>query len=169
MRKYFVMAITLALLSGGCSLFGSSADPILEEETVTQTVTPEATTTTAAVAEVSGSKAEAQVKAELDQMGKKLASQAARTRIPSAKNKEVRQVGNEYVATYIVVNSERVSTQLRPSSVSGKEYVGIISYSEDIMECRGKTRQEALSAPCNRVGTRNLREMIRYDGKKWLD
>ena len=46
-------------------------------------------------------------------------------------------------------------------------YVGFIRYSEQVYECRGASKSGALSAPCEKIKTRNLNEMIRYDGKKW--
>ena len=46
-------------------------------------------------------------------------------------------------------------------------YVGFIRYAEHVYECRGASKSAALSAPCEKIKTRNLNEMIRYDGKKW--
>lgn len=181
MRKLAVCAVVLGLLGGGCSWLGfgddssttaaaTQAEPAPRAEPAAPEAAPApkqvAAAKTAAKA-VKGAKTEAQIQAELDQMGKKLASQSARTLLPNKANKEVKQVGGQWVASYIEVRPEEVRTQLRPGS-SG-QYVGSIRYSEHFMECRGATRQEALKAPCQEVRSRNLNELIRYDGKQWQD
>lgn len=190
MRKLAVCAVVLGLLGGGCSWLGfgddssttaaaseaappvetaAEPDPAPAPTKATAAKTTAKTTAKAAKAAkaVKGAKSEAQIQAELDQMGKKLASQSARTLLPNKANKDVKQVGGQWVASYIEVRPEEVRTQLRPGS-SG-QYVGSIRYAEHFMECRGATRQEALKAPCHEVRSRNLNELIRYDGKQWQD
>ena len=101
-----------------------------------------------------------------DKDRRELVGRAARTVMPSKAQKSVRKQGGEYVATYVEVDQNNVSTDMRPGK-SG-QYVGFIRYSEYEYECRGKSRQDALKgSQCERVRTRNLNEMIRYDGKKW--
>ena len=100
-------------------------------------------------------------------MGHKLAAQSARTLLPNKANKEVRKVGDQYVATYLEVDTGNVSTEMKPGA--NGQYVGFIRYQERIFECRGATRQAALSAPCTQVRARRLNELIRYDGKAWQD
>lgn len=181
MRKLAACAIVLGLFAGGCSWLGmgddSSTTAAASEAAapVEQAAAPDpapepakAAKTAAKAAKVAkGAKSEAQIQAELDQMGKKLASQSARTLLPNKANKDVKKVGDHWVASYIEVRPEEVRTQLRPGS-SG-QYVGSIRYPEHFMECRGATRQEALKAPCTEVRSRNLNELIRYDGKQWQD
>ncbi len=113
-----------------------------------------------------GARSEAQIKAELDQTAQKLVNQSARTLLPNKANKEVRQAGGQWVATYNEVNTKNYSTEMKPGSTPGM-YVGIIQYTENIFECRGATRQAALSAPCEQARSRRMRELISYDGKKW--
>lgn len=180
MRKFVAIIAAFGLLTSGCSWFGwgddssSTAAEIQDTPAATQ---PEATPAQQAPAKPAkaqastktpkGSKSEAQIKAELDQMGKKLAAQSSRTIVPNKNNKDIKQVGGQWVVSYIDVRPEEVTTQLRKGA-SG-QYVGSIRYAEHFMECRGATRQEALKAPCQEVKSRNLNELIRYDGKQWQD
>ncbi len=115
-----------------------------------------------------GHKSEAQIKAELDQMGKKLVGQSSRTLLPNKANKEVRQAGGQFIATYNQVDTNNVSTEMKPGATAG-QYVGIIRYNEQIFECRGATRKAALAAPCEQTRTRRMTELIHYDGRKWND
>ena len=81
-------------------------------------------------------------------------------------SREVRQDSKGFVASYIDVDASNVTTELRPGA-SG-QYVGFIRYQEKVMECRGKTKQEAITtASCEQVKARNLNELIRYDGSVW--
>ena len=93
-----------------------------------------------------------------------LVGRASRTVMPSKAHKEVRKVGKEYVATYVEVDTDSLTTEVRKGA---RGYVGFIRYSEHVYECRGASKSGALSAPCEKIKTRNLNEMIRYDGKKW--
>lgn len=184
MRKSLVFVVALSLLTGGCAWFTSSE----ESETVTPAAAQEAVApaaeaapsaepakatakssakATAKSAAKKGAKSEAQIKAELDKMGQKLVNQSKRTLLPNKANKEVKKVGSEYVATYLEVDTNNVTTEMRPGA--NGQYVGFIRYQERVFECRGATRQAALSAPCTQVRARNLNELIRYDGKEWQD
>lgn len=186
MRKLIAATAVLGFMINGCAWlgFGDDSDTTsAQAETVTKSETssdititapnePDAPVQAASAAPKTtkgskGAKSEAQIKAELDQMGRKLAAQSARTLMPNQANKEVKQIGGQWVATYITVDPNRVSTEMRPSK--NGQYVGFIRYQERIMECRGASRQAALSAPCNQVRARNLNEMIRYDGHQWQD
>lgn len=185
MRKFAAAVAVLSFLTNGCAWLGFGDD---SEATQTQTVNEEPAPAPETVKEepapvkqaakatqkpaaksapVKGAKSEAQIKAELDKMGQKLVGQASRTLLPNQANKEVKKVGNEWVASYVSVDTNNVSTELRPGA-AGK-YVGFIRYQERMMECRGATKQAALSAPCTQVRTRNINELIRYDGKQWQD
>ena len=110
---------------------------------------------------------EADIRAELDRVGHKLASQAARTITPSKASKHVAKSGNGYVASYIEIDPNTVSTHMKPGSHKGT-YVGFVRYKERFMECRGADKKAALSSThCKEVKTRNLNEMIHFDGKSW--
>ena len=192
MRKILALILTLGLTTGGCAWFGgSSSEEVKAAQPQEQVAAPEpapapapaapakdakgkkgkakaekAAEATPVASTKKGAKTEAQIAAELTMVGQKLAAQAARTVMPSKASKEVRQDGKDYVASYVEVDASNVTTELRPSPTG--QYVGFIRYQEKVMECRGKTRQEAIgSASCQQVKARNLNELIRYDGSSW--
>ena len=165
------LALVLCLALSGCGLFGGdsgSADPVMEVEQNGDA--PQAEPAVADKPEKKASsnlKGEARIAADLQVTGEQLVGRAARTVMPSKASRSVRKVGKEYVANYIEVDQSNVSTDMRPGSKG--QYVGFIRYSEYEYECRAATRKEALSTnQCERIRTRNLNELIRYDGKKWL-
>lgn len=110
-------------------------------------------------------RSEAAIRADLDKVGRKLASQASRTVMPSKASKQVKKVNNEYVATYVEIDTVNVTTEMRPGSKG--QYVGVVRYQEKVFECRGKSRQAALGAQCVQTRSRRLSELIRYDGRAW--
>ena len=101
---------------------------------------------------------QSKLEADLYKTGQSLVGRASRTVMPSKAHKEVRKVGKEYVATYVDVDTDSLTTEVRK---------GARGYAEHVYECRGASKSAALSAPCEKIKTRNLNEMIRYDGKKW--
>lgn len=182
MKKLIITVIALGLMCNGCTWLGwgddsdeaasaQAAEPAteaVEPEPAPAASLPEAKVKVSKPAPVKkGTKSEAQIKKELDQMGHKLAAQSARTLLPNKAHKEVKKVGNEWVATYVEVDANHVTTELRPSNAG--QYVGFIRYQERIYECRGATREAALNAPCSQTRSRNLNELIRYDGRAWQD
>lgn len=184
MRKLCVLACAFALTGCAWLGFGDDSDvataepakPAAQEEAQAEPEKAEpvkepakkAAKATKTKKASKGAKSEAQIKEELDRMGKKLAAQSARTLLPNKSKPEYRQVGGEWIAKYIDVDTNNVTTEMRP----GKEgqYVGFIRYQERFMECRGATKQAAMSGGnCQMTKTRNLNELIRYDGKEWQD
>ena len=112
---------------------------------------------------------EAAVKAKLDQAAQKLASMANRTVVPSQSKPKVQKKGNQYVKTYIAVDFPSVSTSMRRGQSSSVPYIGIIEYTEVGYECRGASKKAALaSTDCQAYTSRKVKEMISYDGKKWV-
>ena len=104
----------------------------------------------------------------LDDTGRQLTQKASRTITPNKNNKQVKQVGKEYVASYIHIDADAVSTSMTPSTVTKGNYVGRIQYVETTYQCKGKTKKEALAATnCTQAGSRRVTEMINFDGKKW--
>lgn len=180
MRKIFLFACAFVLT--GCAWLGwgddsetaASSEPQanveenLAEEPAVQVQQETPAPVKKAVKGKKGAKSEAQIKAELDAMGKKLAAQSARTLIPNRAKPEYKQVGKEWVASFIDVDPNQVTTEMRPGSSSG-QYVGFIRYQEHFMECRGATKQAALTGSCTQVRARNLNELIHYDGTAWRD
>lgn len=176
MRRFLIFSCVLALTGCAWLGFGDDAETTATEEPQIQADAPAEPVQAPVKAEKPASKAaktakgaknEAQIKASLDETGKKLAAQSARTLLPNKAHPEYKKVGSEWVASYIDVDPNRVSTELRPGA-SG-QYVGFIRYQERFMECRGATKQEAMKGNCRQVRSRNLTEMIRYDGKAWQD
>lgn len=190
MRIFLALILTLGLAAGGCAWFsGESATSA--ETTVAQaqeqTAAPEPAPAPAQEAPAKspaskakaekaakkapaakaskGAKSEEEIRASLEVVGRKLAAQASRTVMPSKAAKEVRKDGNGFVATYVEVDAQNVTTELRPGTKG--QYVGFIRYQEKIYECRGASKQAALSAPCEQTRARRLNELIRYDGRSW--
>ena len=178
------MLAMFSLFNAGCAWMGFGDD----ESSVTQTEEANAATPTEPAVQIEqaapessapkkatkttskakkGAKSEAEVKAALDQKANQLVAQSARTLLPNKAHKEVKKVGSEWVATYMNVDTHNVSTELRPGA--NGQYTGLIRYKEEIMQCRGATREAALAAPCERAGARRLTELIRYDGREWQD
>ena len=176
MRKVLILACALVL--SGCAWLGfgddsdstATAEPAQQEAQAEEAAPAEpvpAKKEKAPAATKKGAKSEAQIKAELDVTGRKLAAQSARTLLPNKSKPEYKQIGNEWVASYIDVDTDHVTTEMRPGA--NGQYVGFIRYQEKFMECRGATKQAALKSDCKVVKTRNLNELIRYDGKEWQD
>lgn len=105
------------------------------------------------------------VQEKLDIVGKKLVNDAAKHVTPSAKAKAVALEDKEFVARYVEVDVASMSTEVRPATGPGGQYIGVIKYLENQYECRGKSKDEALKAPCAMVKSRRMNELIRYDGK----
>lgn len=180
MRKFITLIATLALMCNGCAWLGfgddeSNSDTTVQAETIQEEAAPEpevkaepkSAPQKSSSSKKKGAKSEEQIKKELDAMGQKLVNQSARTLLPNKAHKEVAKKGSEWVATYFNVDTNNVRTELRPGA--NGQYVGFIRYQEEIMECRGATKEAALSAPCKKVGSRRLNELIRYDGNAWQD
>ena len=160
MKKTLACVMVLGLGLSGCSLFGSdeSNDKMEAAQTpAAQTATQE----TAAPAQPG-----VKIQADLDATGRQLVAQAARNVQPSKSAKQVRKVGNTYVATYTEVDASSMTTSVNVSPTGN--YVGFVRYQEVVYECRGKSKSAALSAPCEAVKTRRVNEMLSHNGKKWM-
>ena len=161
-KKSLAVSLLTSLLCGGCAVrqgrrLSPATAALLKAATETAKAPEKAP---AKAAPVSQSKLEA----DLYKTGQSLVGRASRTVMPSKAHKEVRKVGKEYVATYVEVDTDSLTTEVRKGA---RGYVGFIRYSEHVYECRGASKSAALSAPCEKIKTRNLNEMIRHDGKKW--
>ncbi len=104
------------------------------------------------------------IKQKLESIAKKLVKSAADHVMPNAAKKDVHQENNQYVAYYIEIDQSSLRTEMRSSEKAGN-YVGLIKYKEVHYKCSAPTKQEALKAPCYRARSRNLTEIISYDGK----
>ena len=166
MRKILALILTLGLSTGGCAWFGGSSEEAKpaqpQEQAAAQAPAPEPapapaqdvkgkskTKTKAAkhaekkAASRKTVKSEAEITAELGMVGHRLVAQASRTVMPSKASKEVRQDGKDFVASYVDVDPTEVTTEMHPSTAG--QYVGYVRYQEKVMECRGKSRKEAIT------------------------
>ena len=103
----------------------------------------------------------------LEATGNQLSQKAARTITPSKSSKHVELVNGAYIAKYTEVDTQSVTTRMTPSTTQKGGYVGFVRYKENMYQCKGKTKKDALSAPCEAAGSRGVTEMIQFDGKKW--
>ncbi|MBQ7456785.1 MAG: translation initiation factor 2 [Desulfovibrio sp.] len=178
MKTYFA-ACVCALFLFGCA-GASESESVKMDEPVVQSQAPEAQTEptmpekkstkgkrqTKAKTVKHTPKTEAQIREELSAIAKTILSRASRTITPSKSNKSVHAGSGKYVASYIAIDPTKYSTDMRPASKAG-QYSGFIRYNEDTYHCTGKTRAEALKAPCSFVKSRRVNEMILYDGTAW--
>ncbi len=112
---------------------------------------------------------EALVKQQLDAAARDLVGRAQRTVVPSKSKPRMSVSGKKHTATYIAIDDASIFTSLRKGSTAATPYTGIIEYTEDQMLCTGATKAKALAADadCTTVKSRRVKELIRYDGKKW--
>ena len=186
MKKAMTLCLTLGLMLGGC---GASETVTEQPETATAESSAPAAKQDTNQGKISTKAArkgkattvckhpygkEVQLKngdkvcCLLDDTGRQLSQKAARTITPNKSNKQVKQVGKEFVASYIHIDADAVSTSMTPSTVTKGNYVGKIRYTETTYQCKGKTKKEALAATnCTQTASRNVTEMINFDGKKW--
>lgn len=107
------------------------------------------------------------VTAKLQEVGQKLAQNAAKMVTPNKSAKAVTNEGGAYIARYVDIDASALTTEVRESTGAGGKYIGVIRYVENHYECRAGTQTEALSAPCVIARSRRVTELIRYDGK-WI-
>ena len=102
-----------------------------------------------------------EVKAKLDAFAKSYVARANDTL-------SVTKQGKGYVARYTEVDASTMTTEIYPGKGPGCEYVGHIVYLEKVYECTGKTISEAKTGTFTTPKARRIRELTRYDGKKWI-
>lgn len=88
---------------------------------------------------------------------------------PCFDRKDVIQTGTEYIARYLAVDMDSVTTDITPAQGSGAKYIGSIIYFEQIFESRGATSEEALAGEFELVRMRHITELFRYNRGKWID
>lgn len=164
MKKTLACVMVLGLGLSGCSLFGS--DESADNMDAAQAPAAQEAAPQEPAAEKAPAPAGDKIQADLDATGRKLVAQAARTVQPSKNAKQVRKIGNAYVATYTEVDPSSMTTSVN-TSPSGN-YVGFVRYQEVVYECRGKSKSAALAAPCEAVKTRRVNEMLSHNGKTWM-
>uniref|UniRef100_B8DP92 Lipoprotein n=1 Tax=Nitratidesulfovibrio vulgaris (strain DSM 19637 / Miyazaki F) TaxID=883 RepID=B8DP92_NITV9 len=88
---------------------------------------------------------------------------------PCQTRKDVVQNGNEFVARYLAVDPDSLSTDVHDAQGPGAKYVGLIVYHEQEYESRAATKEAALTGDFSVVKARRVTEIIRYDKGKWID
>ncbi len=116
------------------------------------------------VCQAQARESEPAIRAKLQSLGQKLVSVAAQNVIPQKAKKLVQKEGANFVAHYVEIDTQSLRTELHPADING-HYVGLIKYQEHHYHCRASSKQAALSADCIRTRSRNLTEIIAYDGK----
>lgn len=184
MKKILVVSLLLSLCASGCSLFGGQeepapAKPVAESPAAPESVAapaPEQSPVAAQSMKKSGASqkkagkkrgkmpavSQEQAAAELQPVARSLVGHAASSVVPNERKREIVKEGKEYVARYLCIDPASMTTEVRPSTHSGSQYVGFIRYIEDQYECRGKTRQEAMQGQGKKVRSRRINEMICY-------
>ena len=106
--------------------------------------------------------------AKLDAFAKSYVARANDTLKNNRQNMSVTKQGKGYVARYTEVDASTMTTEIYPGKGPGCEYVGHIVYLEKVYECTGKTISEAKTGTFTTPKARRIRELTRYDGKKWI-
>ncbi|MBG3876092.1 hypothetical protein FVW20_03380 [Desulfovibrio oxamicus] len=88
---------------------------------------------------------------------------------PCQTRKDVVHNGNEFVARYLAVDPDSLSTDVHDAQGPGAKYVGLIVYHEQEYESRAATKDAALAGDFSVVKARRVTEIIRYDKGKWID
>ncbi|MGJ3523504.1 hypothetical protein ACR4XJ_10780 [Nitratidesulfovibrio sp. D1] len=88
---------------------------------------------------------------------------------PCQTRKDVVQNGHEFVARYLAVDPDSLSTDVHDAQGPGAKYVGLIVYHEQEFESRAATKEAALAGDFTMVKARRVTEIIRYDKGKWID
>ena len=109
-----------------------------------------------------------EVKAKLDAFAKSYVARANDTLKNNRQNMSVTKQGKGYVARYTEVDASTMTTEIYPGKGPGCEYVGHIVYLEKVYECTGKTISEAKTGTFTTPNARRIRDLTRYDGKKWI-
>lgn len=112
-------------------------------------------------------KTENQIKNELEQFGKQLIAKRTNELNPSRSNPQYKQIGNKWFAGFIEIDPN-FKTEIKNGSSKGT-YVGIVRYQEKFMQCESNTKQTVLKGRCESIKTRNINELLRYDGNQWQD
>lgn len=104
----------------------------------------------------------------LEKAGRDLVGRASRTVMPSKSNPSYFKSGKSHVIQYVSIDTSTMTTDMRKGSTASAPYVGIVSYREDTVQCRGSSKADAMSGKnCSTIKSSNRNEMIRYDGKAW--
>lgn len=82
-------------------------------------------------------------------------------------NMKVEKRGNKYVAQYMNVDQNSVHLLVKNSGYDHTPFVGILQYSEQLLEAEGETVQAAKAGAFKVINSVTVRELFRYANKKW--
>ncbi|MCA1943699.1 MAG: hypothetical protein LDL30_00235 [Desulfovibrio sp.] len=82
-------------------------------------------------------------------------------------NMKVEKRGNKYVAQYMNVDQNSVHLLVKNSGYDHTPFVGILQYSEQLLEAEGDTAQAAKAGAFKVINSVTVRELFRYANKKW--
>jgi len=104
---------------------------------------------------------------QLDAAARAHLERVSRTLRPNLDNKEVTREETGFVARYLTVDAELMSTELTDSRGQGCAYLGNVIYMVHEYQSTGATMQEALNGSFQKVKSRRIREFTHYAGGKW--
>ena len=108
------------------------------------------------------------VKAKLDSAAKMYVNRANETLKPNRRSVAVTKEKGQYVARFLEVDSDTLTTEIYPGKGPGCQYVGHVVYLEKVYECVGSSKASAQSGDFKQTRARRVRELTRYDGQKWI-
>lgn len=80
---------------------------------------------------------------------------------------KVSKRGESFVAQYRVVDQGSVRMQVKPTTYDHTPFVGVLIYSEHLMEAHGATASAAKAGSFKMIDQTKVREFFRYAKKKW--
>ena len=107
--------------------------------------------------------------AQLDEFAKKRLDLVCDNIRPCKTKKDVIQSGAVYIARYLEVDVASLATEITVAEGFGAKYIGSVIYYEQIFECRGATKEEALAGEFDLVRKRHVTELFRYNKGRWID
>lgn len=108
-----------------------------------------------------------EVKAKLDAFARAHVNRCNATLVPCRTAMSVKQENGRYVARYLEVDPDTLTTEIYASKSPGCQYVGHIVYLEKVYESIGKTKNEAQNGAFKPIKARRIRELTRYDKGAW--
>lgn len=108
------------------------------------------------------------VKAELDNFAQTHVRRANATIKPNRSKAEVNKEKGVYVARYLEVDPDTLTTEIYPSTGQGSTYIGHVVYLEKTYECIGDTKMQAENGTFKQTRARRIREITRYSKGAWV-
>lgn len=108
------------------------------------------------------------VKAQLDNFALSHVKRANATIKPNRSRAEVNKEKGMYVARYLEVDADTLTTEIYPSTGQGSTYIGHVVYLEKTYESIGDTKMQAESGTFKQTRARRIREITRYSKGAWV-